>query len=276
MTPEIQSITAKLLTLAKQKRLPYERLFTHFMLERIVYRLASDPVLEKHLVFKGGFVCVRVYDSSRFTVDIDTALYGLEKNTAIEKIKSRMTDHFLDHVWFRYESSVSLTMQGDYGGERLIYKGGLGDEIPSKGKYQTFHLDIGIGDPITPAPIHAETACILGDGNISWNIYTPETILAEKLHTVIVKGRENSRSKDIYDIHFFLPKVDPEILKKAITTTFSYRGDQMPNNFGSALSNLDTEILRLGWTRSVGSIINAKSFDETFFEIMEYVKKLGI
>ena len=95
MNSLIQSIKDKLVSLAKKNQIPYERLFTHFMLERIISRLVTDPTLEKHLVFKGGFVCVRAYYSSRFIIDIDTALYGMDKETAVEKIKARMQKNSL-------------------------------------------------------------------------------------------------------------------------------------------------------------------------------------
>ena len=93
-----------------------------------------------------------------------------------------------------------------------IYKGGLGDEIPKKGKYQFFHIEIGIGDPITPAAISLKTEYLLGSGDLSWKVYPPETILAEKLHTLVARGSENSRSKDIYDVYIFLPQVNRETL----------------------------------------------------------------
>lgn len=276
MNPLIQSIKAKLVSVAKKNQLPYERLFTHFMLERIVSRLVTDPTLEKHLVFKGGFVCVHAYHSSRFTIDIDTALYGMDKETAVEKIKERMQKKFSDHVWFGYENSMDLVTQGEYGGHRLIYKGGLGDEIPKKGKYQSFHIDIGIGDPITPAAISLKTGYLLGSGDLSWRVYPPETILAEKLHTLVIRGDENSRAKDIYDIYIFLPRVNPEILMDAISSTFSHRGDLIPESFSKFLSILNREKLRLGWTRSVASIRDAKSFDETFDLVIQYLKEFHL
>lgn len=57
------SITAKLSALARAKAMPYDRLLTIFFIERAATRLVADPYLAEHLIFKGGYVNVRVYES---------------------------------------------------------------------------------------------------------------------------------------------------------------------------------------------------------------------
>lgn len=68
------SVSQKLLNLQKKTRIPYANLVTVFLLERLVARLIADDSLRKSLVFKGGFVSMKVYSSSRYTVDLDALL----------------------------------------------------------------------------------------------------------------------------------------------------------------------------------------------------------
>ncbi|NRA47414.1 MAG: nucleotidyl transferase AbiEii/AbiGii toxin family protein [Oligoflexales bacterium] len=62
---------------------------------------------------------------------------------------------------------------------------------------------------------------MLGSSSVSWLVYPIETIVAEKLHCLIMRGSSNSRSKDIFDLFFYLDKCDSKILEKALHATFS-------------------------------------------------------
>lgn len=68
------SVTQKLANLAKKRGARFEHVATEFLIERLVRRLVADEKLVELLVFKGGFVGLRVYNSSRYTVDLDALL----------------------------------------------------------------------------------------------------------------------------------------------------------------------------------------------------------
>lgn len=106
-------------------------------------------------------------------------------------------------------------------------------------------MDIGTGDPITPRAQDEKTPTTLGVGELSWRVYPIETIIAEKLHPLVSLGAENSRSKDIFDLAFFLPKANATFLKHAIARTFAYRDDAVPNSIVSKIENMDHTLLRL-------------------------------
>lgn len=63
------------------------------------------------------------------------------------------------------------------------------------------------------------------DRSVLINSYNIETILAEKIDTILRCGKYNSRMKDCYYIYFFLTKlineIDINILKDAIDNTFT-------------------------------------------------------
>ena len=68
------SVRQRLVTLAEKLVVPYRNIETAFLIERLVVRIIADKNLNRHLVFKGGFVGLRVYNSHRYTVDLDALL----------------------------------------------------------------------------------------------------------------------------------------------------------------------------------------------------------
>ena len=68
------SISKRLSNLAAKEQIPFKHLGTAFLIERLVWRLTTEPSLASKLVFKGGFVGLRVYDSRRYTIDLDALL----------------------------------------------------------------------------------------------------------------------------------------------------------------------------------------------------------
>ncbi len=111
-----------------------------------------------------------------------------------------------DGVWFRAEKTVDLKTQGEYGGLRIVLRTGIGEILKNLKKAQIVHFDIGKGDPVVPGPVDVETPFLLGGGSLSWRVYPVETTVAEKLHALIIRGSESSRSKDVFDLGLLLPK----------------------------------------------------------------------
>ena len=68
------SATQKLVTIAGRMDALYSDVLTIFLIERLVARLVSESQLRKLLVFKGGFVGFKVYESTRYTVDLDAII----------------------------------------------------------------------------------------------------------------------------------------------------------------------------------------------------------
>jgi len=96
-----------------------------------------------------------------------------------------------------------------------------------------------------------------------------ETTTAEKLHALISRGSESSRSKDIFDLNLLLPKCNAINLKKSLTETFRYRGDPLPENIVLHISQIDRKLLKMGWASAIGDISKALDFDKEFEGILE-------
>jgi len=78
-------------------------------------------------------------------------------------------------------------------------------KVSEMGKLITpMKIDISTGDVITPSTVEFQYKLLLDDCTISLWSYNLETILAEKLQTVLVRGLLNTRMRDFYDIKMLL------------------------------------------------------------------------
>lgn len=269
------SVRQKITNLSNELSVPYQNIQTVFLIERLVARLVVDKELSKRLVFKGGFVGLKVYNSPRYTVDLDALLIKSNIESTLKLTKEKAEVDLDDGVWFRFESQVDLATQGEYGGIRQIYRAGIGEVLKNLRKAQIIHFDLGIGDPITPGPQKVATPALFQQSeNISWSVYPVETIIAEKLHALISHGDENSRSKDVHDLAVFLPKADATVLRDALKRCFDFRKTDLPKSFSGNLKKLDTNRLERGWPSAISSVQNAPAFKAVFEVVIKNISKL--
>lgn len=269
-----RSISKKLSNLAQKLGVNFQDVSTEFLLERMVARLIADNQLAKQLVFKGGYVALRAYNSPRYTVDLDAVLKKGDIDSVLEKAIAAVQIDINDSVWFIWEKKIDLLTQGEYGGKRLVFRGGIGPVQKDLKRAQILNLDIGIGDPIVPGPVAHSLMELLGTNSLSWNIYPIETAAAEKIHTLIVRGSENSRAKDVYDLYLFLEKCDGPTLKKALIETFDYREGYLPVDIAKSLLDIDLSLMKRGWKNAVEDIELAPSFDAAFSKVVSETKRL--
>lgn len=246
-----------------------------FLIERLVARLVADKKLSQNLVFKGGFVGLKVYGSPRYTIDLDALLVKSNIDSTLELVKQRAEMDSDDGTWFRFESQTNLTTQGEYGGIRQVYRVGIGEILPDIKRAQSIFFDLGIGDPITPGPQKADTPSLFPQNeDISWSVYPIETICAEKLHALLTHGDANSRSKDVHDLSIFLPKADAETLGTAIKRCFQFRETELPQKLSAEIKKINTLRLEQGWANSVSTVVNAPDFKASFETVIKNMAKL--
>jgi len=266
---QARSIGDRLSGISKKSGIPYRLILTEFLLERLAVRLVTDKDLSQRLVFKGGYVSLRVYNSPRYTIDLDALLRAGPLGEIIEKAKNAAEMDVGDGVWYRSEKSFTLETQGENGGHRIIFRCGLGEILPNLKRAQVVNLDIGTGDPVVPEQRDAETPFLLGGGTLSWQVYPVETTVAEKLHALIVRGSQSSRAKDIFDLVFLLPKCNDAYLRKALFETFRYRGEPLPSDITDYVKKIDWGLLEKGWKSAVGEIPGALTFAETYKSLIK-------
>ena len=270
---QAQSIAMKLSNLARAENTTYQNIATEFLIERLLARITSNQKLYNSLVFKGGYVGLRVYHSPRYTIDLDALLVKSNIPETLSLVKEIAHTDIEDGAWFQFEKEIDLKTQGEYGGKRLVFRSGIGEIMKDLKRAQIVEFDLGIGDPVTPAPIALESKELLGENKISWQVYPIETMIAEKLHALVDRGSDNSRSKDIFDLYQFLPKATSSNLQIALEACFQYRKTDLPSSLTSYLTKIDLSLIKKGWPNAVAGIKGAPSCEEAFADVVEAIKK---
>ena len=110
-----------------------------------------------------------------------------------------------------------------------------GKSVRIKSKYfniqKIFNIDIAKGDIVTPNPVLYNYKSNITETNFDILAYSKETILAEKIETLISKGEANSRSKDLFDIYLLSKeKYNIDIFNSAIINTFYVRNTELTSD----------------------------------------------
>ena len=126
-----------------------------------------------------------------------------------------------DNVCFQYKNIDTIRQEDEYGGYNITFLGKL-ENIK-----EIISIDLATGDPITPSAIDYQYKCLFDNKVLDFKAYNFETILAEKLQTILVRGTSNSRSKDFYDIYIIhklrWDEINIKTLKEASANTCDYR-----------------------------------------------------
>lgn len=270
VSQEIKNAAAKL-------SLPFNQATDIYALERLVARLNADPLLADALTYKGGFVLFKTSSTDRYTRDVDATASSVAKNVLKQHLQTCWDKDLNDGISFGEPSISDLTIEtGDYGGVRLNLKYQLDVsklEASKIKKLPKVHLDVGIGSTESSAK-EVPLVPLLPQGNeLSWKVLPLEYIFAEKLQTMVLRGSQNSRGKDVYDMALLSFELDDlNALEKAIKDVFEKRSTDMPQNFQSFVRGLNYDMLRQSW--SAVNLKNPKSFDQSMFELIEFLRKL--
>ena len=103
-----------------------------------------------------------------------------------------------------------------YGGRRVTLIAQLGS---ARLRVQ---IDVGLGDAVSPPPEWLDYPSLLDLPRPRLRAYRRETVIAEKVHAMVVLGTKNSRLRDFFDV-YMLAKSHPfngELLVGAMQATF--------------------------------------------------------
>lgn len=222
-------------------------------LERIVARLIHHNELERHLVYKCGFVLMKTLGSDRFTRDLDALGVGIDKDAVVKLVPLALEADIQDGFWFGDIQIKSLDDQGEYGALKFDCAFQIGDpQMDKLAKLSRIHFDVGFGDIIPTQLKNTSSDSLLKDESpISWNVYPPEFIFSEKLQTLVQRASSNSRAKDVYDLALLYEKCESKkSLNEAVTATFKSRQTEIPESFHDFANVLDLKQIAASW-RSV-------------------------
>jgi predicted nucleotidyltransferase component of viral defense system len=267
-----RSISMRLSTIARDRGIAYEKVLTEFLLERLVARLTSSTALGSQFIFKGGYVGRRAYGSPRYTVDVDALLRMGDVSSIRNTIIANVEEDNDDGTWFRFEETQDLQTQGEYPGVRFVFRSGVGSPLKDLRRAQLINLDIGVGDFVQLVELQFEP--ILDKELISWTVYSKEVMVAEKLHSLLSRPVGNSRSKDLFDLMFYLPNCNKDMLAAALAGTYKARGDTLPKNIAKAFGAIQSGTLKVGWPLATNGVEQAGSFEEAFRKVESLLKSL--
>ena len=220
-------LKAVIKNIAKEKHISAQLVMQNYMLERLLERISVSKY-QRNFILKGGFlIAAMVGLDTRATMDMDATIKGLPVNesTIREIFEEICKIELADDVSFHFRSIGEIREGDQYAGYRVSLSADYSPmAVPLK-------LDITTGDKITPKEITYRFKLLLEDRSISVLAYNLETVMAEKIETVISRGDQNTRPRDYYDIYILTKlqysNIDIGTLKEALEATVEKRGSIM-------------------------------------------------
>lgn len=217
-------LKAVIKNISKDKHISAQLVMQNFMLERLLERIFASKY-HQNFILKGGFlIAAMVGLDTRATMDMDVTIKGWPVNE--ESIKKMFLDickiDLHDDVAFEFKKIGEIREGDEYTGYRVSLLANYPPmAVPLK-------LDITTDDKITPREIEYRFKLLLEDREISVLAYNLETVMAEKLETVVSRGDQNTRPRDYYDVYILAKlqykNIETEYLKAALDATSKKRG----------------------------------------------------
>lgn len=216
-------LKANIKNLALKNHVPAQAVLQNFMLERLLERISISKY-KNRIILKGGMLIASLVGiSSRTTMDMDATLRGfpLTRETIEAAILEICAIPLDDEVNLVLDYIVPIREDDEYGGFRIALIA----------KYETINttlkLDITTGDIITPEAVRFVFHSNFEDKMIEVWAYNIETILAEKIETILRRSVFNTRPRDFYDVYIIMKTqrqaINKEIFISALNATSEKR-----------------------------------------------------
>ena len=242
------SLKAKIRNIAKQKNIPAQVILQNYMFERLLVRLAASAYKDK-FVLKGGMLVAAIVGlDNRATMDLDTTLKNLPltpeaiRSLTPEAIRSALEQvaavPFDDGVTFEVGKISPIREDDIYGGYRVMLNAHFDTLITP------LSIDVSTGDAITPHAVQYQFSEIFDDEK-SYELwaYNIETVMAEKVETILRRGVFNTRPRDFYDAYILATtqKFDKAVFTEALNATATHRGTaRQIANVSAILHNIES------------------------------------
>ena len=212
--------------LSRKKSADAQLLMRNYMMERFLERISLSEYRDKFILKGGMLVAAMVGLDARSTMDLDATVKGANVNVEdIENLISAIVSVPLDDgVKFQLKSISEIMDEAEYPGIRVNMT------TTFDGVVTPLKIDISTGDAITPREIRYSFKLMLEDRSIDIWAYNLETVLAEKLETIITRTTTNTRMRDFYDLHILSQlhgqSIVPADLRAALIATARKRGTE--------------------------------------------------
>ena len=212
--------------LSKEKSADAQILIRNYMMERFLERISLSEYRDKFILKGGMLVAAMVGLDARSTMDLDATIKGANVSAEdVEKlVLSIVAVPIDDGVTFQIKSVSEIMDEAEYPGIR-VSMAALFDGVVTPMKN-----DISTGDAITPREVRYRFKLMLEDRTIDIMAYNLETVLAEKLESIITRTVTNTRMRDFYDIYIlqqlYGTTLDQAVLRDALLATARKRGTE--------------------------------------------------
>jgi len=252
---DYRNIESKAKELSQKNNTDYYEMLQRFMFERILERISVSKYND-NFILKGGLLLTAMFGiDNRTTKDMDTTIKGLnvEKEYMINVLNEILSINLNDGVKFDLINVTDIREDDEYGGNKYHIVGRL------QNMKVNLEIDISTGDKVTPRELRYKYPLVFEDKQIIINCYNIETILSEKIETILRRGIYNSRMKDYYDIYMFLTKMKSEINM---------------DNFMLAMKNTFEKRDSLKYLEDYSNILNEiKEYDRIYILWDKYIAK---
>lgn len=259
---------------AKKFNLSPQILLTRFFMERFLERISLSKY-KNNFILKGGIlISSMVGVDFRMTKDIDLTIKNIPLNEVfIKNALIEITNIEIDDgTTFKLLDLQSIREEFEYSGFRARFSCVL-DKTQN-----IIQLDITTGDVITPSEVKYSYELLIEKRKINITCYPIETILAEKVESILSKNITTTRMKDFYDCYMlgklYIDEIDREDLIKAIKNTARTRKTEFIfDNIQKTINLIENdESLKFLWTAYSSQFDYAKKIK--FESLIEEIKKL--
>lgn len=225
MSSKAMSLKGKIKNYAKSKSIAAQVVLQNYMFERFLARLSMSDYREKFVVKGGMLIAAIVGLDTRSTMDLDTTLRNLPltEEKVMEAVENICKITLGDDVIFEVKSIAPIRKDDRYGGF-CVRLDAIYDTIVT-----TLSIDVSTGDVITPEAVEYEFSGIFDEEiRIKMWGYNIESVMAEKVETILSRGIFNTRPRDFYDVYILgtTQRYDKKIFLKALEATAIHRGSR--------------------------------------------------
>ena len=268
-------LKARIRNLAEKSHVPAQAVLQNYMLERVLERISLSGY-KNRIVLKGGMLIASMVGiASRTTMDMDATLrdFPLTEETVRAAFTEVCAIPLDDGVDLQVVYVAPIREDDEYGGYRIAITARY-DFILTPLK-----IDLTTGDAITPRAVRYALQSHFEDKQIEVLAYNIETILAEKVETILRRSVLNTRPRNFYDVYILLKTqsqtVDTEVFRTALLATIENRGSvAVLENMDGILRTIQADaVMRARWERYTREYFYANSigFDEVIETMGEFL-----